>query len=564
MENNEYQALFLSESDEILASLNQVLIQLEKKPNEVTYFDEIFRHCHTLKGMAATMGYARIVVVSHAMENVLDRVRKHKIRFETDMIPLLFEGLDTLQALVEHVKSEQTEVDETPLVAQLDRWAQASTTDLVAESSLPETSSCLETPAALENPTVLEAPLPLASGVEQGSINRPSSVLSVRVNLERIESLMNTVGELHINKIRLLELAKILQDDALQEAVIEMERIATKLQNETMQIRLLPLSYLLHYFPRMVRDAAHQEGKKVNLHMRNADIGVDRAILDEMNDPLIHLLQNAVSHGIESPEDRIKQGKSAEGLIQIAARREQNVVVMDIRDDGRGLDPQKIRAALVDQNLCTKEEVAKLTDEEIVQHITLPGFSLSKEVTERAGRGVGMNVVRRKVEGIGGSLSIQSQIGKGTTFTLRLPISMAIIHAVFIQCANETCAIPLHNIIETIKIDENLIKKVEQQEVIPYKDEVLPLVRVNDRLGFPSLRRDAANKEKKLSIVVCAIARKKVGLVVEKLYKQQEIIIKNLDGALCRIPEFSGATILGTGRVAMILDVGSLIKATAW
>lgn len=530
MENNQYKELFLSEAQEILTSLNAALIHLEKQPSDQHCFDEIFRHCHTLKGMASAMGYDKIVELAHAMEHILDKIRKLGGSVEKTTVTILFEGLDSLEALVEEIQTGKNNKINTKALVE----------------HLQEVSQTMEVQLTESTPVTVAK-----KADDYATLSRAAS--SVRISLERIEALMNVVGELTINKIRLVELANTIGDKRLIEAVIEMERIANRLQNEAMQIRLIPLDYLLRNFSRMIRDAAKNEGKEVNLTISGSDIGLDRTVLDEINDPLIHILRNAVCHGIESPADRQQQGKPIEGEIKITAHRERNFVVLDITDDGAGLDKEKIKNALVKQGRMTIEELEKMSDEEIFMLVTLPGFSLSHKVTEESGRGVGMSVVRNKVESIGGAFSIQSQLGKGCTITLRLPLTTAIIHVLLVGVASETCAIPLANITETTKISPNLIKHVENQHMISYRGGVLPLIDVKEKLGFKKINHTEPGKQ--LSVVVCEIHSRKIGFVVDQLIGEEEIVVKNLTGNLREIRGFSGATILGSGRVAMILDM---------
>jgi two-component system chemotaxis sensor kinase CheA len=335
------------------------------------------------------------------------------------------------------------------------------------------------------------------------------------------------------------------------------------------------MAYIFDRFPRMVRDLSKEEDKDIELEISGSDIGLDRTILDEINDPLIHLLRNAVSHGIEEPKERQKNGKSKTGHIRLSAQKERNFVLIEVSDDGAGMDVNEVKQVAVKKKLIGSEEVSKLSDEDAMMLITQPGFSTSKKVTETSGRGVGMNTVRSKVESFGGSLTIETKLNKGSKFTLKLPVSMAILQALLVKVASEIYAIPLTNISETIKIDTATVKIMEHHEVIPYRDEVLPLVRLRERFGFAIAdgaeksreRRDfavsadnsAVSAVARIPVVVVEIGRKKVGFVVDALVGQQEVVIKSLTGDLKGMPGVAGATIMGDGRVAMIVDVPSII-----
>ena len=384
---------------------------------------------------------------------------------------------------------------------------------------------------------------------------------SIRVNIDRIESLMNSIGELSIGKIRLLELTKQIGNKDLFDVVAQIDQLTANLQDEMMEIRLLPLEYLFSRFPRMVRDLAEQECKEVNLLFEGTSIGVDRGILDEIHDPLLHIIRNAICHGIENPETRLQNKKNKEGTLKICAYRERHFVVVNVTDDGAGLDSDRIKKKALELDIISKEESEKLPKEDTLKLITHPGFSLSSEMTERSGRGVGMNVVLSKVNAIGGYLSIESEKGKGTSFTVKLPLSMAIVQAMLIGLSKETFAIPLTHISETIKINPANIKHMGQQEIISHRDSVLPLVRLKQHLGFNQKhpKSDSQGKKELESVVVVESGTKKAGLIVDNLVGQQEIVVKSLKGQLNEMKGVSGATILGSGKVAMILDIGDYL-----
>ena len=379
----------------------------------------------------------------------------------------------------------------------------------------------------------------------------------VRVSLDKLDSLMNVAGELVINKIRLTNIGQSLENKALNEALTQMSRLSDELQIGIMETRLVPIDYIFNRFPRMARDLAAQEKKEVDLIIEGADIGLDRTILDDMNDPLIHLLRNAVSHGIETPEVRKELGKKTTGQIKLTAKRERNFVNIEVSDDGQGMDPEEIRRIAVKKGIVLPQEAEKLSREEIFMLISTAGFSTSKSVTLTSGRGVGMNLVKTKVESYGGAVNIESKVNAGSKFTLKLPLSMAIIQALLVRVETETYAIPLVNITETIKIDTATIKTMEHHEVVPYRDEVLPLIRLRGKFGFSSEGGLPTNA--RIPVVVVEVGYKKAGLVVDKLLGQQEVVIKTLKGELRNVPGIAGATILGDGKVAMIVDVASVI-----
>ncbi|MFH1453994.1 MAG: chemotaxis protein CheA [Armatimonadota bacterium] len=383
---------------------------------------------------------------------------------------------------------------------------------------------------------------------------------TVRVPVERLDSLMNLVGELIINKIRLMRINKFLQDKSLNESLSQLDRLSNELQDEMTNIRLVPIGYIFDRFPRMVRDLSQEEGKDISFKIEGAEIGLDRTILDEINDPLIHLLRNAVNHGIEPPNERITRGKSAAGHVKLVAKKEGNFILIELSDDGAGINIDKVKEKAVKMNIITEDEAKAMDDQEAIMLITSAGFSTAEEVTETSGRGVGMSTVKTKVEAFGGSLNIYTEQGKGTKFILKLPVSVAIQQSILIRVANEVYVVPLRNISEVIDIDGETVKTMEHHEVISYRDEVLPLVRLDEKFGFaPPRTKEALERKGRMPVVVVESGHKKAGLIVEEFVGKQEVVIKILEGELKSMKGVAGATILGDGTVALIIDVPTIL-----
>lgn len=388
----------------------------------------------------------------------------------------------------------------------------------------------------------------------EGSKTSIKSVQSVRVSIERLDSLMNLVGELIINKIRLMQLASVHKLDVLQETLASLNRLTNDLQEEIMASRMVPIDQIFNRFPRMVRDLAKKEEKEIDLILEGGDIELDRTVLDEIGDPLVHILRNCVDHGIESPEVRNQNGKNPKGTIKLTASREKNHVIIEAVDDGKGMDPQKMREAAINKGLMTQEEASKLSDNEAINLSFLPGFSTAEKVTDISGRGVGMDVVRSKIGGMGGSIKLESVPGKGTTIKLKLPLTVAIIHSLMVKVGTDIYAIPISNVIRDLSIRKEDIKTIKGEEVILIRGEVLPLVRLHNLFNIKS------NGSDELLVVVVERAGSNVGLVVDQVIGQQEVIIKNLDNNILKgVKGFAGATILGDGNVALILDVVTLL-----
>lgn len=382
-------------------------------------------------------------------------------------------------------------------------------------------------------------------------------IQSIRVSTQRLDKLMNFVGELVISKIRLMQIAQTNQLKPLNEILTNIDRLTSDLQEEVMQARLIPMAQVFDRFPRMVRDLARSEKKQVNLDVSGGEIELDRTVLDEIADPLVHLLRNAVDHGIELPSIRKENNKNPVGTIKLSALRERTFVLIEVSDDGKGIDADILRQVALKKGFMTEDELAKLSDKEMLNIITLPGFSSTAEVTDTSGRGVGMDVVKMKIEALGGSLVFDSELGKGSKFKLRLPLTVAIIRAMLVEINKEIYATPIASIVETVKVSKKRIKHIEKFEVINLRDEVLPLVRLEKILGIPALIEKTNNEE--ISIVVVDNGGKKAGLVVDRVVGQQEVVIKTVGALLKGIKGFAGATILGDGRVALILDVATLV-----
>ncbi|MBC7229843.1 MAG: chemotaxis protein CheA [Actinobacteria bacterium] len=383
----------------------------------------------------------------------------------------------------------------------------------------------------------------------------PVRTQSVRVNISRLDNLMNLIGELVINRTRLQEISSSYNIPELKEALAHTARLTADLQDEVMKTRMVPVEHIFNRFPRMVRDLAKSRGKEVDFVIEGRDIELDRTILDEISDPLMHLLRNAVDHGIDSPEEREARGKPRRGSIKLAARRDRNYVSIEVQDDGQGVDAERIYAIAQERGLLTAEEARSLSAEDALRFLAMPGFTTAEEVSGVSGRGVGLDVVKSKVESLGGILVMQSVKGEGTTFALKLPLTLAIIQALLVKVNREIYAIPLGVVLETAVISSYEIKYVSGQEAIFLRDETLPLVRLARCLGL-----EEGDGQGTFPVVVVETAPRSVAIAVDELLGQQEIVITSLDRFLKGIRGFGGATILGTGEVALILDIPTLIS----
>ena len=379
---------------------------------------------------------------------------------------------------------------------------------------------------------------------------------SVRVDIEKLDSLMNLVGELVTNKVRLEQIGMTHRLTELTETLEQMDRVTTDLQSVVMKVRMVPVSQVFNRFPRMVRDLAKELNKDINLTIEGEDTELDRTVIDEIGDPLMHLLRNSLDHGVEHPDDREAKGKPRTGEVGLIARHEGNNVVIMVTDDGAGINAEKIRNKAVEKGMISREEADALPDSDAVRLIFLPGFSTADVITDVSGRGVGMDVVRSKIESLGGHVDVETQIDKGSVFKIKLPLTLAIIQAMLVKVQDEMYAIPLGSIDSTINITPDDIKTVQNKEVIVLRGQIIPIARLNEVLSVP---KGESGDEDDIFVVVVHVGDHKMGIVVDNLIGQQEIVIKTLGKLLSGLKMLAGATDLGDGHVAMILDVSALM-----
>lgn len=378
---------------------------------------------------------------------------------------------------------------------------------------------------------------------------------TIRVDTARLDSLMNLVGELVINKTRLAQIGRNAQIPDLSETTEQIDRITTDLQNVVMKVRMVPIEHVFSRFPRMVRDLARDLNKEIELDIKGSETELDRNVIDEIGDPLVHLLRNAVDHGIEEPAARIAAGKPEAGRVALSARHEGNNVIIEVIDDGKGLDTEKIIKKAVQQGLLMPQEAQVMDPQDVNRLVFLPGFSTAEKVTDVSGRGVGLDAVKSKIEALSGILQMESVPGQGTKFKIQLPLTLAIIQALLVSIEREIYAIPLTFIAETTSILPAELNKIQEQEVMLQRGAVLPLVRLNQVLEVPP---SDLPKEEEINIIIVRKGDRKIGLIVDSLLGQQEIVIKPLGKLLGNIPVIAGATILGNGQVSLIIDIASL------
>jgi two-component system chemotaxis sensor kinase CheA len=387
---------------------------------------------------------------------------------------------------------------------------------------------------------------------------------TIRVETSRLDSVMNLVGELVLGRNRLMKLGGGLEQSyeneplvrGLTETLAQLNLVTTDLQLAVMKTRMLPIRKVLAKFPRMVRDLSQKLGKQVRLELHGEETELDKSVADEVGDPLVHIVRNAIDHGIELPAERQASGKALEGLVRIAASQEGNSIVIRIQDDGKGLQVDRIKAKALSRGIVSEAELASMDPRDVLNMVFLPGFSTAEKVTDVSGRGVGMDVVRTNIRRINGSVEIDSQAGKGSVITIKLPLTIAIIQALLVEVEQATFAIPLGSVIEAVKITKDDVKTINGREVLTLRERVLPLLRLSEEFEIP---RDTTCD--KFYVVVVGMGERHVGVIVDRLRSQEEVVIKSMGDYLSEIKGVAGATITGEGKVVLILDIPELVQS---
>ncbi len=439
-----------------------------------------------------------------------------------------------------------------PAAAAAPAAAPAATAPAAPAASAPAAPANAPAPAA-KPPAAAKPAAPASGGA--GAQKKSHASQSVRVDIDKLDILMNLMGELVINKVRIEQIGQTHRIAELTETLEQMDRVTTDLQNIVMKVRMVPVSQVFNRFPRMVRDVTKELNKEINLTIEGEETELDRTVIDEIGDPIMHLLRNSLDHGVEMPDDRVAKGKPRVGEVKLIARHEGNNVVIMVTDDGKGIDANVIRKKAVEKGLYTQDEVDRMDDQDAVRIIFLPGFSTAEKISDISGRGVGMDVVRSKIEALSGHVDVETHVNEGSIFKIKLPLTLAIIQAMMVRVQDEMYAIPLGSIDSTISIQPEDIKTVQNREVIVLRGEIIPIIRMEETLAVPHVK-----DWDEIFVVVVHSGESKAGLVVDKLIGQQEIVIKTLGNLFMGLKMFSGATVLGDGRIALILDVATMLQ----
>lgn len=612
---------FLTESNEMLEVLDQRFVTLESDPNNTDLLNEIFRAMHSMKGSAGFLGFNHLVDVAHRGENILNKLRQAEMAVSPSIISVILETIDIIKAIMADIRESGTDshVATAAIASKLDDIlngkapaASPSSAHVERTTAAPnvETAAAPQETPATPPPTlgeilvneglaskdqVLDAlnaqqhqpdpKTPLgeillqAKAITERALDQalhkqekqPKPVeedATIRVETKRLDSVMNLVGELVLGRNRLIKIGTQLEQHhesdpqvrVLSETLAQLNLVTTDLQLAVMKTRMLPIKKVFAKLPRMVRDLSQKLNKQVHLEMRGEETELDKSVADEIGDPLVHLVRNAIDHGIETPAERQAKGKQAEGQLTIAASQEGNSIVIRINDDGRGIQVERIKEKALAKGLISEAELSTMEHREILNLIFLPGFSTAEKVTDVSGRGVGMDVVRTNIRKINGSVDLESEPGKGSQIIIKLPLTIAIIQALMVEVERSIFAIPLSTVIEAVRISRSDIKTINGREVLHLRDRVLPLIRLAQEFDIPT-----DNERERFYVVVAALGDRRVGVVVDELRSQEEVVIKSIWDYLETVKGVSGATITGEGKVVLILDTSELVQnAQAW
>ncbi len=566
---------FLLETNENLAQLDLDLVTLEQDPREKETLARVFRTLHTVKGTAGFLGLPKLQAVAHAAETLLSKLRAGEMVFNPEIATALLAVVDAIRAILAQLEASETEGDaEYPeLIQNLERLTRGNGPPKAAPPPQPRPA-----PVAPPPPPVKPAPVvpdlsasllgsptfiggaPLLPPKADGEPRTAVTDSSLRVDVGLLDKLMTLVGELVLARNQILQFSSSQEDAPFLGTVQRLNQLTTELQAGVMKTRMQPIGNVWSKFPRLVRDIAVACGKQVRLDMDGQETELDKTIIEAIRDPLTHMVRNAIDHGIETPTVRTAAGKPAEGRLSVHAAHEGGKVVIEISDDGGGIDPKRVRDKAVANGVVPAEQAARMSDRELLNLIFLPGFSTAEKVTHFSGRGVGMDVVRTNIERIGGSVDVDSELGQGTTVKMKIPLTLAIIPALTITSGGDRYAIPQVSLLELLRLDgESAAKGIERIHGAPVyrlRGSLLPIIYLDEQLQVEPTRPVGGE----INVVVLQAEDRPFGLVVDAIHDTEEIVVKPLQKQLKGVTVFSGATIMGDGKVALILDVLGLAQ----
>jgi two-component system chemotaxis sensor kinase CheA len=580
---------FIIEAEESLEKIDPAFVELESKGYDKELLNDIFRSMHTIKGAAGFLGFQSVVDVAHKTESLIKRLRDNEIEISSPLISLILRSVDMLKVLLGQIRETREERENVePLVDELvcalgGDFHETAAHKLTEKSAPPEAadSEAQEIPeqdiavAPVVTPETLNirseeivtddstpGPAPKPQAEKGPAVTRAQTL---RVDVDRIDKVMNLTGEIVLVRNRLLNISHSLESrystdsdvEGLQEAVSFLDLVTADMQLAVMKMRMQPIKKVFSKFPRLVRDISQGLGKDVMLNISGEDTEVDRTVIEIIGDPLVHIIRNSIDHGIESPEKRTEKGKPARGIVDISAYQQGNQIIIEVADDGKGIDSERVKMKAVEKGLVTTDDVDKMTDKEASGLIFHPGFSTMDKATELSGRGVGMDVVKTNISKLNGYVEVLSTKDVGTTLRISIPLTLAIIQALMVREGGVQYAIPLVSIEETLKISKEDVDNVTGNKVLAIRDKVLHLAELSELLG------SYVSEEQKESryVVVMTVGDRKYCLSVDELLGQEEVVIKNIEGIDTDMTGILGATITGEGKIVLILDPLAVTRA---
>lgn len=568
--DSEYVELFLAEARENLETLNTAIVGVEANPEDRARLDEVFRVAHSVKGMAATMGYDDIAALTHAMEDVFALLRERTGGIDRAAIDVLFDCMDLLSKMVEEVGDKgSSSADPAPLIFALKGLVRGA-------DPLPEPVKPPDATPAVVTPKPETAPEPQPQAPVEATVEEPQQSVpqaqepdlvnaaireaqtraTVRVEASRLDTLLHMIGELVVRRSSVEQLAAETGNTELQAAVNELTRASQAVQDMVMRVRMVPIDTAFARLPRLVRDLSHQLGKDVDLQLEGRDTELDRTAVDALVEPLMHLVRNAIDHGIEMPDERAKRGKPAKGLLRIAAQHEGGEVVISIADDGAGIDTEAVIAKARERGLIAGDAVDRLDADQAIEFLFMPGFSTAEQISDVSGRGVGMDAVRAAVRGFGGDVRVRSELGAGTTTELRMPLTLAILPALVVRSAGDPYALQLDRVDRTFKLDEVRVTTTAGQPVAVFEDTAMPIVNLAESFNRPTTTDSAQ------FMVTVRSADRQLALLVDEMVGRRELVTRPVPETVRRDSPVSGGAVLASGEIAFIVDCEELIRRT--
>ncbi len=561
------------------------LVRFEQDPNNAKILDNVFRLVHTIKGTCGFLGLPRLEALAHAAETLMGKFRDG-LPATNDAVTLILATIDRIKQILESLEREQREPEgaDDDLISDLERMVElvVSSGSSAAPAPVQHAVGTL-TPQVLERPlrpnedslddlerafreTAVEAPAAKstkpapADAAAKDDDSAKAAGQSIRVTVDTLEQLMTMVSELVLTRNQLLEIVRRHEDSEFKAPLQRLSNVTAELQEGVMKTRMQPIGNAWQKLPRIVRDLSNELGKQIDLEMQGAETELDRQVLDLIKDPLTHMVRNSADHGLESPEQRRAAGKPEHGRIRLSAYHEGGHIIIQVADDGRGLDTDRIKAKAIANGLVSEADIEKLSEAQIHKFIFAPGFSTAATVTSVSGRGVGMDVVRNNIDQIGGTIDVKSVAGVGLSFTIKIPLTLAIVAALIVEAGGDRFAIPQISVIELVRArsgGEHRVERIKDTAVLRLRDKLLPLVRMSQLLGTDT---DAGNIENGF-IVVTQVGSQSFGIVVDSVFHTEEIVVKPMSSKLRHIAMFSGNTILGDGAVIMIIDPNGIAQS---